>query len=96
MVLLSLAFFRRDQEKGDRQTRSKFWEIFSISLTVVLKITLRVLQSLEMFLNCAGRHRKRVITTVFTYSHQEPITRSVQLSYRVCEKAFSQVELFLN
>ena len=27
---------------------------------------------------------------------QEPITRSVQLPYRVCETAFSQVELFLN
>ena len=27
---------------------------------------------------------------------QEPITRSVQLPYSVCETAFSQVELFLD
>ena len=29
-------------------------------------------------------------------SNQEPITRSVQLPYKVCDTAFSHVELFLN
>jgi len=30
------------------------------------------------------------------YSSQEPITRSVQLPYSLCETAFSQVSLFLD
>ena len=53
-----LFFFPRVQEGGNRQTSIKILgNFFTISLTV------------EMFSNCAGRHRKRDVTTMFTYSH---------------------------
>ena len=46
--------------------RSKFCEIFH---HLYLKLLFESSESFEMFSNCAGRHRKHDVTTVFTYSH---------------------------
>ena len=39
---------------------------------------------------------ERLNSAIITLVGQEPITRSVQLPYSVCETAFSQVGLFLD
>ena len=44
----------------------------------------------------SDRLKKNQLTSMSSELEQEPITRSVQLPYIVCETAFSQVRLFLD
>ena len=53
------------REGGDRQTPIKILGNFSpFPLQLYLKLLCESCESFEMFSNCAGRHRKRDVTTV--------------------------------
>ena len=65
------SFFLGHRGERDSQTPNQNLAIFfSISLILVLDITFTSLaKALKCFSNCAGKHGKRDVTTVFTYSH---------------------------
>ena len=49
-----------------------------------------------VFAKCNIEHHFEKAQEAGTLRKQEPITRSIQLPYSVCQTAFSQVELFLD
>ena len=66
VALLSFAFFPGEEIA---KPQIKIWQIFLHFLLNTFKLLYKSCESFEMFSNCAEKHSKRDVTTVFAYSN---------------------------